>query len=462
MGGSRIIDNGGAGGTRPGASPTARGRGQRDRLIQAMIELAAERGQREVTIAGISSQAGVSSETFYKQFPDKEACMVAAYRESASRVLNATTQATRELQLANERSEETLRGVLESLMFSIQLEPDAARVLFVEGLSGGRRMREESLRVLERMITGTEAAIESVAPTEGPIELPAIALVGAVRNVVSRCLRAHNEDRLPRIVAPFAEWILSYQLPSGRLRWRTELSDAAAGQQQRESLLGAFDRPRLPRGRHGLPPGEVIRSQRTRIIAATAEMTMVKGYASTTVADIVAAAGVARDAFYEHFRDKEHAFLEAQQHPTQYILDRCAEAYFQAPDWPHRLWNHLETLLRLIAENPTISHLRLVECYAAGPAAIRRAEEITSAFNIFLEEGYLYAPGAATRPRLFSEAITGAMFEVIRSHAARGETARLPATLPQLTYLGLAPFAGASKAIDLVEEIARETSTAYA
>ncbi len=117
---------------------------------------------------------------------------------------------------------------------------------------------------------------------------------------------------------------------------------------------------------------------------------MAKGYASTTVADIVAAAGVAKDAFYEHFEDKEHAFLEAQQHPTQYILDRCAEAYFQVPDWPHRLWNHLETLVSLIVENPAISHLRLVECYAAGPAAVKRAEEITRAFNIFLEEGYVY------------------------------------------------------------------------
>src|SRR2546425_169418 len=49
-----------------------------------------------------------------------------------------------------------------------------------------------------------------------------------------------------------------------------------------------------------------------------------KGYAGTKVEDIVAAAAVAKPAFYQ-FLDKEHAFLEAQQFPTQFILGRCVE-----------------------------------------------------------------------------------------------------------------------------------------
>ncbi len=61
---------------------------------------------------------------------------------------------------------------------------------------------------------------------------------------------------------------------------------------------------------------------------------MAKGYASTTVADIVAAAGVSRDVFYGHFADKQNAFLEAQQHPTEYILDTCAAAFFSVRESP--------------------------------------------------------------------------------------------------------------------------------
>jgi AcrR family transcriptional regulator len=180
---------------------------------------------------------------------------------------------------------------------------------------------------------------------------------------------------------------------------------------------------------------------------------MAKGYADATIADIVASAGIARDVFYEHFTNKQHAFLEAQQHPTQYILDICAEAYFSAQEWPERMWNLLETLIRLIVANPPISHLRLVECYAAGGAAIRRAEEITRSFTMFWEEGYHYRENARSVPRLCSQAITGAIFEVIQRHIAEGEPDGLAAHIPQLTYVAIAPFTGAREAIALVEQI---------
>ena len=439
--------------------------GQRERLIDAIVELAGQYGYQSLSIAQISARAGVSSATFYEQFPNKEACLVSAHRESAERVLRATSNAIGDFQRSAHRTPEALRAALKTLMVAIQHEPDAAKMVFIEGLSGAPQLREASIRLLGRMESGTEAAIDSVTSSEGPIDLPAIAIVGAVRNIVSRRLRIHGEDGLLRIVDPLAEWITSYRLPAGASRWTSQAR--ATSSKQVEAAIARpryepFGRDRLPRGRHGLTQGQVIRSQRTRIIAATAEVTMQKGYASTTVADIVAAAGVAKDAFYEHFQDKEHAFLEAQQHPTQFILDRCAEAYFQVPDWPHRLWNHLETLVRMIIENPAISHLRLVECYAAGPAAVQRAEEITRAFNIFLEEGYAYASEGRSPPHLFSEAITGAIFEIIRAHTARGEPWRLVGEIPQLTYLGLAPFVGAAEAIELVEQIAHGTATVNA
>jgi AcrR family transcriptional regulator len=202
-----------------------------------------------------------------------------------------------------------------------------------------------------------------------------------------------------------------------------------------------------------LPAGVVARSQRTRLIFATAEAMTAKGYANTTVEDIVGLARVAKPVFYRYFDDKQHAFLEAQQYPTQFILDRCAEAYFSAPEWPQRMWRHIGTLLKLIVANPPISHLRLVECYAAGPEAIRRAEEITRSFTIFLEEGYHYREQAAALPRLCSQAITGAIFEIIQRQVAAGELATLGSYLPQLTYIAIAPFTGPQEAIGLVEEL---------
>ena len=61
---------------------------------------------------------------------------------------------------------------------------------------------------------------------------------------------------------------------------------------------------RLPRGRHSLSREEVARSQRDRLVRAMADVMAEKGYARTSVADIVRGAGVSRESFYERFGSK--------------------------------------------------------------------------------------------------------------------------------------------------------------
>ena len=290
--------------------------------------------------------------------------------------------------------------------------------------------------------------MDSTPRAGNTLDLPATALVGATRSIVSRHLRTDAEDQLPALADDLVTWLEAYAVPAGQLRWSTGPPQAALLATKRPQRLPspgpqARAAQRLPRGRHGLPAGVVARSQRTRIIYGTAEVTLAKGYAATTVTDIVAQAAVARDVFYEHFTDKHHAFMEAQQHPTQHILDTCAAAYFSADEWPERVWRGLDALLRMIASNPAISHLRLVECYAAGPEAIRRAEEITRSFTIFLEEGYRYRPQAHGLPRLCSQAIAGAIFEIIRRYIARGDASALVWQLPQLHLYRDRPVHGA-------------------
>ena len=264
----------------------------------------------------------------------------------------------------------------------------------------------------------------------------------------------HAEDERQSLVDDLLTWIAvrtRHQPGTGAGVWaRTPLLPVT----RPPSLSPRAPTPqRLPRGRHGLPPGVIARSQRTRIIVGMAEVMMDKGFANTTVADIVAAAGVSREVFYEHFTDKLHAFLEAQRYSTQELLDACATAYFSQAQWPDRVWAALQTLIGLIVAHPSLSYLRLVECYAAGPAALSRSEDITRSFTVFLEEGFRYKSGASVLPRVYAHATVGAIFEVIYRHVARGESAALAAQLPRLAYVALAPFTGSREAIRLVSDI---------
>ena len=419
-----------------------------------MIELSVKRGYHDVPITELCAYAGVSPVTFYEQFRSKEDCFRAAYGSCAEQLF------ARVRTIASDGGEwsQVAREALGELLAGLESDPDAGRLLFIEALGAGPAIQAEREFVLTQFASGAEQVMARTPSGAGTLDVPVMAVIGALRHIISRYLRIHSADRLPTLLEPGLQWLCAYAVPAGGAPWSTSPAALLEPELKRQPAP-AWAPQTLPPGTHGLPAGVIMRSQRTRLIQATAEVMLTKGFAGAKVSDIVAAARVARPVFYEHFADKEQAFLEAQEHPTQFILDRCAQAYFSADEWPLRVWRGLSTLLALIAANPAISHLRLVECYAAGARAIRRAEEITRSFTIFLEEGYRYGERSSP-PRLFSHADAGAIFEVIRRRAAGGEWAQLPRHLPQLTYIALAPFTGPPRAIELVEEIKAQEGVA--
>ncbi len=426
--------------------------GQRERLVTAMIELSAQRSYPSVSVADVSSHAGVSSATFYEQFEDKEDCLLAAYRQAAAHVLSRTEPLTGE-----EDWRQASRTVLVRLLEALESDPDGGRLLLVEALAGGPRVRAERERVLGAFEQRAQEFLDAGAGNGASLDLPAGALLAAVRSIVSHDLRTHNEDRLGILVEDLLAWLESYSTPTGTAHWSTGPHTRLPANLARKWTKAAAELApapeRLPRGRHRLPAAAVARSQRMRIIQGTAEVIVTKGYAEATVTDIVAAAGISRDVFYAHFASKQDAYLGAQQFGTQDLFEACSAAYFSGRSWPERVWFALQALVVAIASNPELSHLRIVECYAAGPAAIEQTEQLKRAATIFLQEGYTLGAQASRLPRLCSHAITGAVFEIFYGHASRGELAELPRQLPLLAYIAIAPFVGPKKAIEAVERM---------
>lgn len=422
-------------------------RSQQQRLVDAMVELATHSGYNAVTVTELCAHAGVSPASFYEHFAGKEECFRAAYVACAGRTFARLRSATAD----STDLWEGARAALGELLGALKGDPQAGRLLFIEALGAGPSIASARKRVLEDLAAGAQALVERAPRDADRIDVPLIAVIGALRRIISRHLRASAEDELPALLDDGMQWLRCYAVAADWEPWSTS----------RAALLEDAPRPRpatwaaepLPPGTHGLSPGVVARSQRTRLINATAEIMMAKGYQDAKITDIVAAARVAKPVFHAHFASKEQAFLEAQEHPTQLILQSCAQAYFSADTWPQRMWRMLTTLIDLVVSNPAISHLRLVECYAAGPAAIRRAEEVTRSFTIFLEEGYRQRPQGSALPRLCSDAVAGAIFEIVQRLVAAAAWAELPRYVPQLTYVAIAPFMGAQEASRIVEEL---------
>lgn len=137
---------------------------------------------------------------------------------------------------------------------------------------------------------------------------------------------------------------------------------------------------RLPRGRHGLTREQVEQSQRERLLTAMADAMSQRGYADTSVEDVLKPAGVSRESFYRLFRSKADCFMAAFDHARDRLLGRVAEADTSGGDPVERFERLFTAYLGALAAEPALARLFLVEVHAAGPEAIRRRLATQQAF----------------------------------------------------------------------------------
>jgi AcrR family transcriptional regulator len=188
-----------------------------------------------------------------------------------------------------------------------------------------------------------------------------------------------------------------------------------------------------------------VRSRRDRLIAAMANVVSEEGYQRTSVSKVVAAAGVSRNAFYEHFANKEDCFLAAYDATVQQVMARVREASRPSDDWDRRLEAGFAAFLRFAAAEPALAWLCVVEVLAAGPRALARRDEAMRAFGRFLERSRRQHGSSAVPPTL-TEVVAGGVYEIIYARILSRRTASLPELLPDIMYVWLAPFVGPEQA----------------
>jgi len=199
---------------------------------------------------------------------------------------------------------------------------------------------------------------------------------------------------------------------------------------------------RLPRGRHGLPRRFIVHNQRERMLLAVAEAVAEQGFATTTVADIIARARLSRRTFYEHFADKEECFLAAYDTVVEQLLSAVGQAYEQADGWTQKVHDGLETFLAYLAAEPAFARMCIVEVVAAGPEARSRRDAAMRVFVDFLEPGRAEAPRGVRVPDIAAEVVVGGIYEIIYSRLQRDAADELVEMLPELLYCVLVPYIG--------------------
>jgi AcrR family transcriptional regulator len=207
------------------------------------------------------------------------------------------------------------------------------------------------------------------------------------------------------------------------------------------------DRERLPLGRQALSQPPVPDSQRDRILDAMAEVCAAKGYASTTIGDIVGLAGVSRATFYQLFEDKQACLLATMELALADAMDRIAAGYSPDRPWAVRVHDAAARLLDLLVQRPALTRVALVEAPAAGGKAREMYFTGRRVVEELLDRGRGEVAGARALPASAGRGAIAAVESLIVGQILAGDGESLPQLLPDVVYIVTVPDLGQGEAL---------------
>jgi AcrR family transcriptional regulator len=151
---------------------------QRARILAAMVEVSAERGAANATVAHVVERAGVSRRTFYELFADREACFLGAFDDAMARATRYVLDAYDPRAKWVERTRAALIAVLRFL----DVDRAAGQLLIVGSLGAGHQALERRRRGIAQIIALVD---EGRNQTKAGAELPHLTAEGIVGGVLS-------------------------------------------------------------------------------------------------------------------------------------------------------------------------------------------------------------------------------------------------------------------------------------
>lgn len=215
---------------------------------------------------------------------------------------------------------------------------------------------------------------------------------------------------------------------------------------QSESL-----RDRRLRPGPGVPREDVVANQRERLFGAMVASVGVRGYAATTVGDLVEISGVSSRTFYDLFPDKQACCLATLEAIIQAALAFAAQSAgegvgvrapggvrlpdepdFDSGSWEERAREGFDAFAAMVAAQPAAARLGLIEAYAAGPEVLVPLEHAVAGFEWLTQQMLAQSPERAEMPAEMVSAMIGAQQEIARTRLRHGREKELPGLMDGL------------------------------
>lgn len=190
-----------------------------------------------------------------------------------------------------------------------------------------------------------------------------------------------------------------------------------------------------------LPPGpgvsaaDVELNHRERLYGAMVAVSGEKGYAETTVSDLIRIAGVSRTTFYKYFEDKEACFLATLEALVEGVVAITASRLRGEEAWQQRAGEGMETFMHLLVTQADAARLCVVEADAAGPQARAVVDRSVKEFEAMAVSVFEQLPEQRGMPPAMVRAMIGAVRKIMQTRLHRRTEGELVEMVPALIEL---------------------------
>jgi len=180
----------------------------RERILQAALQVFAEKGYHRAAVDDIVRASGTSKGAVYHHFPNKEALFLALIDELSACLATAVTTAIQTSQGAVSKVEAALQAGLQTFAQHREL----ARILLLEPVSLGQAFETKRAEVHGRFAALIQVYLDQ-AVAEGSIapldtRVATLAWLGAVNEVVIQSIQGDEPALLTRAVPTLTPMLL--------------------------------------------------------------------------------------------------------------------------------------------------------------------------------------------------------------------------------------------------------------
>lgn len=192
---------------------------QRERMLRGMAEAVAAHGYAKTSVAEVLRRAGVSRETFYENYTNKEECFLAAYDAAAELLLGTVGEIAPATADVSERDEpvgpvEQIDAMLARYLELLAHEPAIARTFLVEVYAAGQAALARRVEVQRRFVAAMAALVDArTARQRFACEM----LVAATTTLATLRVCADETAELPDLHGPLMDQIVTSLSAGGLL-----------------------------------------------------------------------------------------------------------------------------------------------------------------------------------------------------------------------------------------------------